>query len=103
MAPVLCEYYESSDHDACDCPYRDYVDAVCASIEKALNELNYKMVEIIKERIVEYSQCFNQSRENYSKPDSSLGSPEPVVSLYDDFEPLINLGLICKMLCLCLA
>ena len=46
-----------------------------------------KMVEDMKKRIPEYSKCFNQSRENYSELDSSLGSPKLEISLYDDFEP----------------
>ena len=37
-------------------------------------------------RIAEYSQCFNQSRENCNEPDSILGSPKLEVSFYDDFE-----------------
>jgi len=41
----------------------------------------------MKKRIAECSQCFNQSRENCSEPDSSLGSPEPAVSLDDNFDP----------------
>ena len=45
------------------------------------------MVETMKERIVEYSKYFHESRENYSEPDSSFGSPKLEVSLYDDFEP----------------
>ena len=52
-----------------------------------INELTDQMVEIMKKRIAEYSQCFNQSRENCSEPNSSLGSPEPAVSLDDDFDP----------------
>ena len=52
-----------------------------------VNEFIDKMVETMKERIVEYSKYFNQSRENYSELDSSLGSPKLEISLYDDFEP----------------
>ena len=87
MSPVLCDYCESSNHDILTCPYHAYVDATCASVEKKINELTDKMIENIKVRIAEYSQCFNQSRENYNAPNSSLGSPKSEVSLYDDFEP----------------
>ena len=45
------------------------------------------MVETMKKRITEYSQCFNQNRETYSEIDASLGSPKPDISFYDDFEP----------------
>jgi len=41
----------------------------------------------MKKRIAEYSQYFNQSRENYIEPDSSLGSPESATNLDDDFDP----------------
>jgi len=44
------------------------------------------MVETMKEKIVEYSHCFNHSRENCNKSDSSLGFPKLKVILYDDFE-----------------
>lgn len=87
VAPVLCDYCESSDHDVHNCPYRDYIDASCASVEKKINDMTDKLVETTGVRIAEYSQCFNQSRENYSESDSGLGSPIPEVSLYDDFEP----------------
>ena len=63
------------------------MDATCANIEKKINELSDKMIENMKARITEYSQCFNHSRENYNEPDSSLGSPKSKVILYDDFEP----------------
>jgi len=86
MSPVLCDYCESSDHDVLTCPFCPYIDAICASVEKKMNELTDKMIENLKVRIAEYSQYFSQSRENYSEPDSSLGSPKPGVSLYDDFE-----------------
>ena len=56
VLPILCKYCESSYHDACNCPYRDYVDATCASVEKTLNEMTDKMVKTMKERIFEYSQ-----------------------------------------------
>ena len=46
-----------------------------------------QVVETMKKRIAKYSQCFNQSRKNCNEPDSSLRSPKPEVSLYDDFEP----------------
>jgi len=85
MSPVLCDYCESSDQDVLICPFRPYIDATRASVEKKINELTDKMIETLKVRIVEYSQCFSQSRENYSEHDSSLGSLKPGVSLYDDF------------------
>jgi len=55
-------------------------------VEKKINELNDKMIENLKVRIAEYSQCFNQSREICNEPDSSLGYTKPEVSFYDDFE-----------------
>ena len=60
---VWCDYCESSAHDACTCPYRDF-DAQCASMEKRLDDLTDKMLEIIKVRITEYSHCFSPTREN---------------------------------------
>ena len=89
MPPVLCDYCESLTHDACNCPYRGYIDATCASFEKKFNELIDKMVETTKERIAEYSRSFTQSREdtNLQEPDSNLGLLKPEVSLYNDFEP----------------
>jgi len=86
MSPILCEYCDSYDHNTCNCPYRAYVDATWASVEKKINELTDKIIENMKVRIAEYSQCFNQSRENCNKSDSSLGSPKSEISLYDDFE-----------------
>jgi len=89
VSHALCDYCESSDHDVHTCPYRDYADATCGSIEKTINEMTNLMVEIMKQRIAQYFNCFNHSREdiNLHKNDSSLGSPKPEVSLYDDFEP----------------
>jgi len=87
MSPMLCEYCESSNHDVLTCPFHPYIDAICASAEKKINELTDKMIKNLKVRIAEYSQCFSQSRENYSEPGSSLGYPKLGVSLYDDFEP----------------
>ena len=84
MSPVLCDSCESSCHDVCSCSYRD---ATCASMEKRINELTDKMLEIMQVRITEYSHCFNQNREQYNESDSSLGSPKPEVSLFNDFEP----------------
>lgn len=40
MPPTLCDYYESSDHDAYSCICRAYVDAKHASMEKRLNEID---------------------------------------------------------------
>ena len=87
MPPVWCDYCKSSTHDACSCPYRDCFDAQYASLEKRIDELTAKTVEIMKARITEHSQCFNQSRENCNESDSCLGSPKSGVSLFDDFEP----------------
>ena len=89
MFPVLCDYCESSNHDACNCLYRDYVDATCASVGKTINYMTDKMTENMKKRIVEYSHYFNHSREdiNLHEIDSTLGFPTPKVILYDDFEP----------------
>jgi len=89
VPPVLCDYCKSSNHDACNYPYRAYVDAKCASVEKTIKDMTDKMVETTKERIAEYSRSFTQSREdtNLQEPDSNLGLLKPEVSLYNDFEP----------------
>jgi len=89
VPPFLCNYYESSDHDVHTCLYRDYVDAIYARVKKAINDMTDKMIENMKKRIAEYSLCFSHKREdiNFQEPDSSLGSPKPEVSLYDDFKP----------------
>ena len=84
---MLCDYCQSSDHDVLTCPFRIYIDATCAHVEKKIKKLTDKIIENIKVRIAEYSQCFHQSRENCNESDSSLGSSKPVVALYDDFEP----------------
>jgi len=93
VPPVLCDYCESSSHDVHTCPFRAHVATKCASVEKTINEMTDKMLETMKLRIVKYSQCFTQSGENYSEPNSSLGFPKHEVSRYDDFAPLILLGL----------
>jgi len=89
VSPVLCNYYESSNRDACNCPYHNYVDATCASVEKRINDMTDKMIENMKKRIGKYSHCFSHSRDdiNLQGSDSNLGSPKSAVSLYDDFEP----------------
>jgi len=87
VPPVLCAYCESSYHDAYSCPYCNYVDATCASIEQRLNALTNKVLETMNKRTPEYSHSFNQSRERCDEFDSSLGSLKLAVSLYDDFEP----------------
>ena len=87
MPPVLCDYCESPYHDASTCPYREYVDATCASFEKKLNDMTNQMIETMKLRFAEYSQCFVQNRETSSEIDSSLGSPKPDIDLCDVFEP----------------
>ena len=87
VPPMWCDYCKSSTHDACSCPYRDCFDAHYASLEKRINELTAKMVEIMKARITEHSQCFNQSRENCHESDSCLRYHKSGVSLFDDFEP----------------
>ena len=73
-------------HAACNCPYHAYVDATCASVEKMINDMTDRMIETMKERITEQFCWFNRSTENCTEPNSSLGSPKPEVSLYDDFE-----------------
>ena len=83
MPPVLCDYCESPSHDVSTCPYR----ATCARLEKKIDDMTDQMIETMKLRIVEYSQCFNPNRETSSEIDSSLGSPKPKFSLYDDFDP----------------
>ena len=55
LPSVLCNYCESSDHAACHCPYRAYVDATCASVKRKINELADQMVATMKKRIAEYS------------------------------------------------
>ena len=57
MPAVLCDYCESSNHAAYTCPYRDF-DANYASMEKRLNELTDKVMEIMKAIITEHSHCF---------------------------------------------
>ena len=94
MSPVLCDYCESPDHDAHTCPHRTYVDARCASFEKKINELTDQMVETMKKRIIEYSQCFSQNRETYGEFSSSLGSPNLTLVSMMILNPLILLGLI---------
>ena len=42
---LLCDYCESSYHNICDCPYHDYVDVTCTSVEKTINDMTDKMVE----------------------------------------------------------
>ena len=32
VPPILCDYYESSNHDVSNCPYCGYVVATCGSI-----------------------------------------------------------------------
>jgi len=91
VSPVLCEYCDSYDHDTCNCPYRASVDAICASVEKKINELTDKMIENMKVRTAAYSQYFNQSRENSNEPDSSLGSSKPKISLMIILSHLISL------------
>jgi len=86
MPPVLCNFCESSDHDAHTCPFHAYVDTTCTSFEKKINEMTDQMGRTMKARIVACCQCFNQNRENCGEPDSSLGSRKPDISLYDDFE-----------------
>jgi len=86
MPLVLCDYCESSDHDAFHCPFRGYADATCGSVEKMINYMTDKMIDDMKKRITKYSQCLTQGRENYNELDSSLGSSKLGVSLYDDFE-----------------
>jgi len=88
VPPILCEYCESSDHDVHNFAYRD-VDATCVRVEESINEMPDKMIETMKERIVEFSHCVNRSREDYNvyKSHSSLGCPKLEASPYDDFEP----------------
>jgi len=87
MHPILCDYCESSDHDAHTYPYRAYVDATRTSFEKKFSEMTDQMIETMNARNATCSQCFNQNRETYSDFDSSLGSPKHDINLYDDFEP----------------
>ena len=59
MLPVLCDYCESSNHDARTCPFRDYAHATCASFEKKINEMTDQMIETMKARITTCSPCSN--------------------------------------------
>ena len=52
---VLCDYCESPDHDTYTCPYREYIDATCASFEKKINIMTDQMIETMKMQIAEYS------------------------------------------------
>ena len=52
LPSVLCNYCESFDHAACHCPYRAYVDATCASIERKINELTDQMIETTKRELL---------------------------------------------------
>ena len=90
VSPIYCEYCDSSDHDTCNCPYRAYLDAKCASVEKKINKLADKMIENMKVRIAECSHCLIKVGWNSNELDSSLGSPKLEVSLYDDFESLLG-------------
>jgi len=54
-SPILCDYCESSNHDADSCPYRNYIGATCASLGKKINKLTDKMTETMKEKTAEYS------------------------------------------------
>ena len=92
MISFWCNYCESSKHDVHNCPCRICVDATCASLGKIIHELTNKMIETTKEKIARYSQCFNQSMEDYNlhESNSSLGSLEPPVSFCDDFRPFIQ-------------
>jgi len=53
VPPILCDYCKSSYHNVHDCPYHDYVDATCVSLGKIINKLTDKMIETMKEKIVE--------------------------------------------------
>jgi len=50
------------------------------------------MIETIKKIIAKYSHCFNKSMEDYNlhEFDSNLGSLEPAVSFYDNFQPSVQ-------------
>jgi len=91
VPPILSDYYGSSDHDVRNCTYTENVDATCVRLVKTRNELIDKMIETMKEQIVKYSHCFNQSKEdiNLHDLDPCLGSLEPTLDLHDDFESFI--------------
>ena len=59
VIPSWCNYCESFDHDVHNCSYHDYVDVTCASLLRAIYELTDKMIETMKETIVEHSHCLN--------------------------------------------
>jgi len=61
IPPIFCAYCESTDHDAHMCPYRAYVDAICARFEKKINVMTDQMVKTMKKRIAKCYQCFNQN------------------------------------------
>jgi len=73
---ILCNYCESSNCDVYNCPYLDYVDATSTKLEGTIKAMTDKIVEIMKERIAEYSHYFNPCRMDYNESDSSLGSPK---------------------------
>ena len=52
MPHILCDYGESSNHDSCKCPYRDYIGATCAIVGKMIKEMTNEMVETMKARII---------------------------------------------------
>ena len=64
MLPGFCCYFGSSNHDACNCPHRDYIDATHASMDKTINDVTDKMIEMLKKRIAKYSHCFSHRRED---------------------------------------
>ena len=61
VSAILCDYFESSNHDVHNCSYRDYADATCANLGKTIYELIGKMIETMKEKIAKYSHHVNQS------------------------------------------
>jgi len=71
VSSILCDYFESSDHNAYNCPYRNYVGAICANLGKTTDKMTDKMVETMKERIFEYSHYFKKNRDEYNESDSS--------------------------------
>jgi len=51
VLPILCDYCQSSSHDAQTCPYHAYVNATYESFQKKINEMTDQIIETMKARI----------------------------------------------------
>ena len=59
----FCDYCQSSNHDAYNCPCHDYFEVLNAKLEKTINDMTDKIIDTMKEKIIECSNCFNPSWE----------------------------------------